>query len=142
MVANRKVTGRASSIPAGLGIGTAVALGITILGSIITAMLVNNQTIGEESIGYCAMGISLLSSGVGAYTAQAAVKRQRLIMCAAAAGCYYISLLGMTALFFGGQYQGMGVTALVILCGAALVVLLGAKGGGAHNKKLKKYRYG
>ena len=36
--------------------------------------------------------------------------------------------LAVTAVFFGGQYQGMGVTALMVLCGSVLVILL-APGG-------------
>ena len=36
-------------------------------------------------------------------------------MCLAAGGGYYLCLLAITALFFGGQYQGVGVTALMVL---------------------------
>ena len=45
-------------------------------------------------------------------------------------GCgavYLVVLWAMTALFFGGRYQGVGVTAIVIFGGAILTVLLPGK---------------
>lgn len=139
MVANKKVSGTARSVPAGIGIGTAVSLAITLAGALLTAWLVSTEKISEEAIGYGSMIILLAASTAGAYTAQALIKHQRLLMCVLAAICYFISLIAVTALFFGGQYQGIGVTALVIAAGAAIVVLTGLNG---ESNKVRKYRYG
>lgn len=139
MVANRKVTGTAKSVPMGISVGTGVSLAITLAGSLITAWLVGSEKISEEAIGYCAMAILMAASGMGSFTAQAMIKHQRMIMCGLTAVCYYLSLIAVTALFFGGQYQGMAVTALVVASGAGIVVLMGLKGDG---HKVKKYRYG
>ena len=50
----------------------------------------------------------------------------------------YLLLLSIAALFFGGQYEGMGVTAFVILGGCLAVVLLGLKGEQKGNLKISK----
>ena len=142
MVANRKVTGRAWSVPAGIGMGVAVAMMITLTGALLTAWLIHWERIPQDAVGYCAMVILLMASAAGAYTAQWLVKRQRMVVCAVASAAYYGALLAVTALFFGGQYQGMGVTAAVVFCGCAIIILLGLKEGRGHNPKIKKYRYG
>ena len=142
MVRNKKVTGTAASIPVGLCIGTAAALVVTLVGALVAAWLIETEKIGEEAIGYCSMVILMAASMLGAFTAQALIKHQRLIICAAAGACYYLTLLAMTALFFGGQYTGMGVTALVIAGGTAVIILLGLKGNRSHHPKIKKHSYG
>ena len=142
MVRNKKVTGTAKSVPVGIFIGTLAALGVTVTGSLITAWLVINEKTSENAIGYFAMLILLAASMAGAYTAQSLVKHQRMVICASVGVAYYISLLAVTALFFGGQYQGMGVTALTVAAGIGAVILIGLKGENGHRRKFKKYGYG
>ena len=102
----------------------------------------NFEKAGENVIGYSAMIILMLSSISGTYVAQAVVKRRRQIVCAAASSAYFLSLLAINALFFGGQYQGIGATALVIAAGAGVMILMGLKGSTGHDKRIKKYGYG
>lgn len=139
MVANRKVTGTAMSMPAGLGVGLLVSGAITLIGSMVVAWLVIRETIPETSVGYGTIGILLLSSILGAWAAVKRIKRQRLIVCLLAGLCYYLLLVACTATFFGGQYSGMGVTALVILGGSGAVGLMGLKGEGTIKRKHIKY---
>jgi len=142
MVRNKKVTGTSKSIPVGICTGTGAALAATFAGSLFTAWLISFEKIGENAIGYCAIVILMLSSMLGGYLAQATVKHQRLVMCTATGAAYYLSLLAITALFFGGQYQGMGVTALVVAAGVGVMILMGLKRSASHNSKLKNYGYG
>lgn len=135
MVVNKKVTGRAASMPGGLALGSGIAMVLTILLAIITAKLVDAGTVGEGSIGYMALGILLLSSGSGAAVAAAKIKRRRLLVCMGAGAVYYGLLLALTALFFGGQYTGMGVTALVVAGGAATVCFAGMGQGRGGEKR-------
>lgn len=128
MVANRKVTGRAKAMPVGLAMGLGGSLTCTILMSAVLATLINKEAIPLEAAGYGSVVTLLLSAALGAWISAAAVKRQWLAMCLSTAALYYVSLLCLTALFFGGQFEGMGVTALMVLCGAAIVILLGLKG--------------
>ena len=134
MVMNRKVTGKASTIPGGLAIAGAVSMGITLILAVLAAKLVDSEVIPESGIGYLSLGILLLSSMTGAATAWGRIKRQRLAVCLGAGAVYYVLLLSLTALFFGGQYQGMGVTGLVIAGGCCCVLLTG-KGQGSGRKR-------
>ena len=127
-MATYKLTAKAMSIPAGLALGITVALAVTVIGSGAAAWLILRGILGEETSGYCAMAILLLASMAGAAVSAGTIQRLRAQMCLAAGGGYYLCLIAITALFFGGQYRGMGVTALMVLCGAVLVILL-APGG-------------
>lgn len=141
MTVNQKVTGTASSIPVGLALGTLTSLGVTVLGAALTAWLILRGSIPEDWVGYGAMVILLLSSAAGAAVATERIKRLRAQIGLAAGALYYGCLLAMTALFFGGIYRGMGVTALMVLCGSALVILLAPRGRNrAGCRKRKKRR--
>lgn len=128
MVVNQKVTGRASSIPVGLAVGLGVSLTVTMIMSMLVAYLQSTEMISDSGVGYGAMLTLLLSSAAGAGAAWRKVKHQRLVICAASGLCYFLSLIAITAMFFGGQYSAVGVTALLILGGAGAVALLGLKG--------------
>lgn len=141
MVTNRKVTGKASSMPGGLALSGAVSMGITLLLAIVTAKLVDMGTLPEGGIGYAALGILMLSSAVGALTAVARIKRQRLAVCLGSGLIYYILLLSLTALFFGGQYTGMGVTALAVAGGCGSVILLGMGEGRRRKRPVRSARH-
>ena len=124
MTFNGKVTGTASTIPVGLAVAALVSLGITTALSAVTAWMILKGMLPEKSVGYCVMAILLVSSGAGALTAIRRIKRLRFQMGVASGGVYFACLLIITALFFGGIYDGVGVTALMILCGCGLVILL------------------
>lgn len=128
-------------MPAGLALGGLVSLAVTIAGSILAANLVLKEMISADSIGYCSMVILLLSSMLGSAAAVKRIKHRRLYVCGLSAIIYYTTLLGVTALFFGGQYQGMGVTALVVLAGSGTVALLGAKQEKSHTRRRSKMKH-
>lgn len=142
MVMNGKPTGRASSLAGGLAVGALTAMTVTLCLAAITAKLIEREYLKENAIGYCAMGILAMSSFLGAMTAAAKIKRRRLMICMLSATIYLGLLLSMTGLFFGGQYSGVGVTALMVLCGAGLAILagLGGQRGGKFRKKTGAYR--
>ena len=91
----------------------------------------------QTAIGYGAMIILLAASTIGASISAWKIKRLRLQVCLLSGVAYYAALLCITALFFGGQYQGMGVTALVVLAGTGVAILLSTR-----EKKTRKYRKG
>lgn len=140
MYGKKKVTGTAMGIPAGLGLGIVVCLFITLAGAALTAWLIASEKIGEATTGYAAMVILVLASAAGALVAAHFVKRLRLQVCMLTGGCYYLILLAMTALLFGGQYQGMGVSAIMILAGCSIIAFLPSKNGRAGVKRKKAYR--
>ena len=140
MYTKKKVTGTAKGIPVGLGLGLASSLLITIGGAALTAWMVAGEKIGEASGGYAVIVILVLSSALGALVSTWLIKRLRLQMCMLSGGLYYLSLLAMTALLFGGQYQGMGASAVAVLAGCAVIAFLPTKNGHVGLKKKKHYR--
>ena len=141
MVINRKVSGKAISMPLGIILGLAVSIALTMAIVAITANLILTERVGEGAIGYCAIIALLLSSALGAWLAAKLVKRRWMIVCIGVGGAYLLTLLAITALFFGGQYQGVLVTTLVILAGCGSVGLLGLKAEGNAKKRRKKLHH-
>lgn len=140
MYRKKKTTGAAMGIAAGLAFALLASLAVTLAGSALTALLVSSEKIGEGAIGYAAMMILALASVLGAWVAVILVKRLRLQVAMLSGGCYYLMLLAMTALLFGGQYQGMGTTAIIVLAGSALIAFLPAKGSKTGKRKKMAYR--
>lgn len=129
MVAKGKPTGLATSIPAGLAAGTIAALLWTVVGAAITAGLISGETLPESAIGYGALVILITASFLSAQISFHKIKHRRALVSLAAGGIFYLVLLSMNALFFGGQYAGMGVTALAVLAGCGTSLLLGLRQG-------------
>ncbi|MDO5545242.1 MAG: hypothetical protein Q4F81_05395 [Eubacteriales bacterium] len=145
MTRNHKVTGRALSMPAGFAIGTGISLGTMLLLSALLAKLISTERLEWDKIGYGIMVILLVTSALGAKFTCMMVKRRKLMSCMVAGLLYWLCLLMITALFFGGQYNGVGITGAVILCGSAVICLQELKGergrnAGQHRGKLKKRR--
>lgn len=138
MVVNQKPTGRAMSMPAGLAFGAFTSLGVTLLAAAVLAKLVDMEKLAWENIGYGIMILLLLASFCGAMAAFAKIKRQRLLVCAVSGAVYFGILLSITALFFGGQFDSVGVTAVLVLVGSAAAGLLGLRGG--RRRKGRKVR--
>ena len=134
-----KATGHAKTIPAGLAIGCTVGMVLTLILSAVAAKLMDLEKIKETAVGYTALCILLVSSFACGLVASNAIKRRKLMVCGISALCYYLLLLSVTALFFGGQYQGMGMTALIVLCGGALSAMVSTRQGRAGHK-MRKYK--
>lgn len=136
---DKKITGRAASVPAGLAIGALVSVAVTVLISAIGAYLVINEMLPQEQIGYCSIFALLASSILGAITAANRVKHRNLVVSLLSGLAYFVILLSVTALFFGGQYEGVGVTFIVILLGTAAAALITSReGNGRSNRKRRK----
>ena len=142
MTVNRKPTGTASGIPGGLAWGTLASLAMTLAGAGITAKLIDGEILSWDDSGYAVLVILLLSAWLGAIAAAGRIKRQRLLVCIAAGAVYFGMLLLITALFFGGQYSGVGETALLIFCGSMLGVFTGYRGKTGRNRRKIRMRNG
>lgn len=142
MVVNRKVTGTASSMPTGLAIGGCASLGITLTLAAILAKMVDKEIVAQENIGYGVMILLMLAASAGAWTAARKIKRQRLMVCALSGAIYMGILFSITALFFGGQYEAVGVTTLLVMGGSitAATVGTGEKRGVKGRKKIRAHR--
>lgn len=142
MTVNHKVTGKAVSVPRGLALGVGISLAFTLLLSGILAKMVSMEKVLWNQVGYGIMAILFVASVFGAWAACAAIKRQKLVVSLSTGVLYWLSLLAITALFFGGQYHGIGVTGLTIFGGCGTVFLIGLgkrsrKEGRVHRKKYR-----
>lgn len=140
MTVNRKPTGTAVSIPAGMTWGLLWAAGITLAGACLTAKLIDGYILKWEDSGYAVLVILILSAWAGAMVASGRVKRQRAMVCLLSGAAYFAALLLVTALFFGGQYSGVGETALLILCGSILGIFTGYPGKTGRKTHKTAYR--
>ncbi len=138
MIRNHTTTGRALSMPAGLAIGLCVSLVTTLMLSAILAELVSTEKLEWGKIGYGIMTILLITSVIGSKATCIMIKRRKLMVCLLAGLLYWISLIMITALFFGGQYDGMGVTGSVVFCGSAVVCLLESRGERGRKGNLRR----
>lgn len=138
MVNVRKQTGRAMSMPGGLAVGAAVSIGWSVIGAMIMAKLIDTETMPETAIGYGSIVILVTASFLGAMAAHSKIKRLRVQVCLMAGGIYYLILLATTALFFGGQYTGMGVTAAMVMSGSAAAILPGLQSRGGQKRRSYK----
>ena len=127
MTVNRKVTGTAVSMPKGLLIGNAISTALTVLMAGILAKMVSTEKMEWEQIGYGIMVLLIVSTATGTNAAVKAIKRQRQAVCLLAGVIYWLTLMAITALFFGGQYHGVAATGATILAGCGTVCLLGIR---------------
>ncbi|MGM9548845.1 MAG: TIGR04086 family membrane protein [Faecousia sp.] len=126
------------SLPAGLAVGALFSLGATLILAAVLAKLVESETIPVEKIGYGIMVLTVLSAFTGAMVSFRGIKRQRLLVCGVSGAIYFAILMSITALFFGGQYSAVGITALLVLGGSAAAALLGLRqSGGRKRTKIK-----
>lgn len=137
-----KATERASSLLTGLIMGAAVSTGITLMITALLAILLDREVISWEKIGYAILIMIMLSAFMGGVTAYNRIRRQRVLISLMAGLIYWGVLLSVTALFFGGQYEAVGVTALLVAGGSLCSAMVGiGKGGGeAGRRKRKRYR--
>jgi len=131
-------TGRSSGVSVGILIGVLVCVGVTLIATVILAWLITTEKMGESAVGYGAMVALLLSAILGSWTASAKIGRLRTQVCLITGGIYYLVLLSITALFFGGQYQGMGVAAILVIAGSGVTALLGIREKKSRKNKIKK----
>lgn len=129
------------SMPLGIAIGIVVSLLVTLIGTAITAWMIAGEYLGEASIGYAAIVIYAAASAAGAMLAAGWVGSKRLPVCICSGAGYLLLLLACTALFFGGQYQAVTVSALIILLGSSAVALLGTKRKKTAKHKLRISAY-
>lgn len=141
MTRSQKITGRTSSLPAGLAAGAAVNVGITAAGTGLLANLLNRESVNWENIGYGVLIMILLAAYLGSLVAYGRIRRQKLMICMMSGLLYFGILLLITALFFGGQYEAVGVTGLLITGGSGCAALTGTGWGKGTRRTRKKYHH-
>ncbi len=135
---NKKLTGKAAGMPMGILIGVMVSVMTTLICSAVLAWLISTEKMQADAIGYGVAVALLVASFIGALAAVARIKRLRTQVSLITGGVYYLVLLSVTALFFGGRYQGMGVAAIFVILGSGLTALLGIREKKSRKNKMRK----
>lgn len=127
MLVNHKPTGTASGMAAGLCWGTVAALMLTMLLSGVLAFFISREVVAQENLGYGVMIILFLGGVLGFSVSYKRIKRRRLLVFLLSALSFLVSLTALTALFFGGQFEGIFPTAMLIIGGNGAAFLLSAR---------------
>lgn len=126
MAIQKPQNGRATSTVRGLMIGLAVDLIVTLLSAAILAKMIDKEIMALENVGYAIIPILLFSSFIGAYIACQRIKRQKLVVSMLSGLLYWTALIAVTALFFGGKYESVAVTATFVLAGCSIAFFCAA----------------
>ena len=142
MQVNQKPTGRAMSVSGGLALGALWSTAVTVVLSAVLAKAVDLRWISMEKIGYGVMFLLAAAAYTGAMVSCGKIKHQMLVICFASGAIYWGILLSLTGIFFGGQYEAVAETGLMILCGCGLAVLtaggIGGRGGASGKRKHRR----
>lgn len=135
-----KVT-KSASISIGIAWGALSSIIITLVVCVTFAKLIETELLPEAALDYGATLALLCASILGAWIAQKKIGQKPLLACVMSAGLYFLILLGINTLFFGGQLGGILETALLVIGGAVVPAILKSVGGASKKTNHKKYRY-
>jgi putative membrane protein (TIGR04086 family) len=134
----KKIKGRAPSLWKSVLSGLMLGAGWTLLCAMIIAELVNREVLAMKDIGYGSMAAILVGVFAGASLAGRQAGHMVIPAAALSGVAYFVCLLLVNVLFFGGCYTGVGVTlVLVLLASGAAVLILGKGRGGSKSVRYK-----
>ena len=122
-----------------IGSGSFVGLLVTVIIAVIGAVLVAGEKIGEEMILYLAAVSLIVGSLIGAVTAVFVFGEKSVVVGLCSGGVNVAAWLCANVIFFGGRFQNVLATALLVIGVSFAVGLLG-KGGRQRRFKRKKLR--
>lgn len=142
MSQKRRVRETAVGIPKTIAISVVVSSIVTLLGIVLSAYLIHKEVIKQENVGMAVFTVLLISGAVGAFTAIGLLKRMKIQMILISGGAYFLLLLSITALFFGGQYEGVvsGFAGVLSGCGIVIITCILSGGKDGRIKRKKAYR--
>jgi len=132
----KKSIAKTTGISSGVLSGAMYGGGVTLLLSLLLALLTDYEKITWDSIGYGIMFTLFLSAFCCATISIKIIKRQKLLVCLLSAIFYLLLLITVTLVFFGGQYYAIVPSMLPVAAGTGAAGLLIS--GKAERKK---YRY-
>ena len=128
MQRNPRSTGRVSSMPKGIAAGVLAALSLTCILGAVLAVLIGRGVILQENMGYWIMAILFAASAAGGSLSYRKIRHRRALVYALTAGLFFASLFSLTALFFGGRFEGLIPTAVLIIGGSGTDFFLSGVG--------------
>ena len=136
----RKAMGESSSVMRGMAIGMCMGL-LAMLGfSAICATMIAMEIVVPNAENYCTVVILLICTFIAASIAARRTNGKRLLVCMFTGVVMFLVLLSMTAMFFGGQYRGVGMTSVFVFLGSIIAGFAGLrdrKRGNSHKSKIR-----
>ena len=123
--------------------GTIAGILLLVGSAALLSTLVLNGGIPEAKISYCALGVIILAAFFAAMIARKKAGERKNAVCILTGVALFCILLLTTASLYGGQYNGVGETGLLILCGSLLPILMrrnSSKKKKAGSRMVKLYK--
>ena len=126
------------SITAAVMLGVIMSIFVTMIATVAVSAMIHREVLPETADVYGVVVILLASSYVGAKTGCRKAKNKRLMVSTLSGLCYLLVLMTITAVLFEGKYNGIGVTGLIVLCGATIAALPNrVRSRGGKRRKIK-----
>ena len=137
MNTKRKINVRGNSTLRGMTVGITGCALTTLMSTVIFAWMISKKVIPEENIIYCTMVILLISAITGSKIVTS--KCDKKAATGICLGIVYLAMmLIVTTIFFGAQYQRIGVTTIIVLVGCVLAAMLSKSDRKNHKFKKSK----
>lgn len=133
----KQQTGRMPNLGNAVVTGMLTGVAAAFLGAAILAKLVDMELLKMENLGYGILILHPLSVLLGARSAGRRAGHRAPAAAAMTGAGYYLVLLLVNALFFGGDFTGLGVTLLLVGLGAGAGILTMGQGRGRNRKRYK-----
>ena len=134
----KRATGTAPALTRCVMTGVLSACGWAILCAAVIAKLLDEEVITMDSLGYCAMAAHVSAVVIGALTAKSGAGHMAGAAMGIAGAGYYLCLLLVNLLFFGGRYKGLGTTLVLVVLALGAVYLTEGKGRAVAGRKRYK----
>ena len=134
----KQQTGRSPSVGKAILSGTSTGAATSFLGAAVLAKLLDMEVMKMENVGYGILMIHLLAVFLGVKATLRRAGKAGTWAAAATGASYFLLLLAVNALFFQGEFTGMGVTLLLIAAATAGAVLTEGKHSGKRGRRRHK----
>ena len=135
---NKKNTG---SPPKALAIGMVAGILTIIGGAAIGAIMIAHEWISNDTIMIVKIAITFLGAAVGGLVTSSVAGQKKLQICLLYGAILLVILFACNAMFFDGQYSGIGSTIIAIFAGVIAAVAPGIRQGGGRKKCHGKKAY-
>lgn len=120
-----------------VGIGVLTALAISVIGTIICALLMDKESIGVESAALMTIMIWVVSTVCGTMITGKTSENNKISLIAITAAVYLLLLMGLKCILFHEPFSGIGKGIVMILIGTVPSLFLFGKPKGRKKIKFK-----
>ena len=129
-------------MPLAATMGAGCSLLVTLAGAAVFGWLIGSGSVGKDRVDLLAGVTTVLSAFAGCILASALLGKMRMQVSLIAASGYLAVLFALTALMFGGQFEGIPLAIGCVAAGALaslLPMFMAGKGRGSRRPK-RRYR--